>query len=80
MVKVKWPQLSFRTSAKHNASESSIGSYVFVRIRTSGPEVGVVGRKTHLIHLEPTLLVTSSGSGISDLGHVDVDRAVVIAL
>lgn len=48
--------------------------------RTSGPVVGVAGRKTHLVDLEPALLVADSAGGIRNLGKVDVDGTEVISL
>ena len=44
------------------------------------PVVGVVRRETHLIDLEPVGARADGSDSIVNLGHVDVDRAVVVSL
>ena len=48
--------------------------------RTGAPVVGVVRRETHLIDLEPVGARADGSDSIVNLGHVDVDRAVVVSL
>lgn len=44
------------------------------------PVVGVAGRETHLIDLEPALIRAHSRRRIGDLRHVDVDGTIVVSL